>query len=451
MLVVVAGAGSVGQFLLESFDNKQSDIILIEKDEYKANHIKETQDIMLVEGDMLSHFVLRSANVAAAGLFIACSNVDSVNILACQLAKRLGAKKCIARVYSEDIFPYEVADLEAHLGVDWLVSPSRLASYKIAYSLFNSEAITFDNYFASRLDIAKIIVQEKNTIVGQKLKSWLPSKNAGFVAACRNGNMIEIDKEEIKNYTPQINDTVIMSGIQNTLPKKVSSFFPNDFKNRGKIYFAGTSKAALSAFSLVNYEQKDIVVLEKNLKKAQEIEEKYEVSVIHVDSGIFENLKNLDLDNKGVFVCSSDDDADNLTYALNALDLNFQSIIPIVQGKDSIRFFKRVGLQKVISICELAAKEIFRYYRESIQEDFPLIKGENIKAFIYEITENSPLLDKSWSDLNSLGSDVAPISSWRKGRVWLFGDKNYKKSEVGDKIFFSGTNNAEKSIKSILG
>ena len=191
-------------------------------------------------------------------------------------------------------------------------------------------------------------------------------------------------------------------------------------------------------------------MFEPNLKRAQRIDVKYEVSVIHTDPGIFENLKNLDLDNKGVFICASDDDADNLTYALNALDLSFQSIIPIVQGKDSIRFFKRVGLQKVISICELAAKEIFRYYRESIQEDFPLIKGENIKAFIYEITENSPLLNQTWEHLDSLGDDISPISSWRKGRVWLFGDNNYKKSEVGDKIFFSSTNYDEKSIKSLL-
>lgn len=450
MLVVIAGAGAVGQYLLEQFDDIDINIILIEKDEDKVRGVKEHFDALLVEGDMLSHFVLHQANVAEADLFIACSNVDSANILSCQMAKRIGAKKCIARVYSEDIFPYEIADLENHLGVDWLVSPSRLTGYKIAYSMIDTENIMFDNYFSNRLDIAKLIIERDNDDVRKSLKSWTTEKNVNFIAAYRGDKVIESESKNIQNYIPQTGDVILISGVKNCLPKHLIEFSPKKFNEDRKIYFAGTSKSALSALSLMNHKRKNIVVLEPDLKKAKKIEEKYEITVFHMDPGVFKNLENLHLDNEGIFVCASKDDANNLTYALNALDLGFQFIIPIVQSKERVRFFEKMKFENIISPCELAAKEIFHSYKECINENFELIKGAPAKAFIHEITPESPLLEKSWPDWKN--KDTVAIASARKGFIFLNGNKEYKSSEVGDKILFCNLdgNSNGKNIQHLL-
>ena len=55
-------------------------------------------DIKVIHGDCSSVSILKDAEVSSADLFIDVTEMQSVNLTSCFLAKQLGAKKTIARI-----------------------------------------------------------------------------------------------------------------------------------------------------------------------------------------------------------------------------------------------------------------------------------------------------------------------------------------------------------------
>ena len=159
MRVTIVGGGTVGRHLIEVFSKKNAEIVLIELEEERVEAVKDNFDILAIKGDGLSHYVLRSANVAISDLFIASTHSDPVNIVSCQLAKRLGARYTVARMISDAIFPNDVSEIESHLGIDWMVSPNQLASWTLISALQTNVTGAIENYFAGKLSVLKVSPQ----------------------------------------------------------------------------------------------------------------------------------------------------------------------------------------------------------------------------------------------------------------------------------------------------
>jgi threonine aldolase len=87
MHIVVVGAGEVGYHVAERLSNQQHDVVVVDTElqrlEYVANHI----DVAVVEGSGTSPAVLEQAGIRKAGLLIAVTNIDEVNLVSCMSAR----------------------------------------------------------------------------------------------------------------------------------------------------------------------------------------------------------------------------------------------------------------------------------------------------------------------------------------------------------------------------
>ncbi len=463
MLVVIAGSGTVGKFILDQFTAEHASITIIENDARKCDALKQQYDAQIIEGDLLSHYVLRHANVAAAELFIACSNSDAMNILSCQLAKRLGAQHCVARVYSEDIFPFDVEALETHLGIDWLVSPSRLAGDKLYSTLFESENVLLDSYFASKLQIARLVVTSQCGLYKKKLHKFFKSKKLQVIALYRAGEnilpQVKLSEDPLlqnSDGSPIIfneADVLIVTGVDNKLSECIGELYVKDIKGESqKLYIASSSKPIMSLLYFLGKRRRETVVLENDLTKANAIKRRFkELTVINVNPAQHSLLKLEKLDVRGVFICGGEDDADNLTYALNAEELGFTRIIPIVHGISQRRFFNRIHCEQNICPSELAAQEIFRYFDENIKKEFELIHNTTAKAITREIESNSPWFDKPLSAIDAFDNDIRPIATWRKGHVYLPHDESLGILQEDDRILITSLSGNKIALRKLLG
>ena len=88
MRIIICGYGLIGKFLISYFSSLNLSITLVEKDKEKVEEAKLHHEILVIEGEILNHQILQFANVGSSNLFIACSDSDSVNVVACQLVKK---------------------------------------------------------------------------------------------------------------------------------------------------------------------------------------------------------------------------------------------------------------------------------------------------------------------------------------------------------------------------
>jgi trk system potassium uptake protein TrkA len=98
MHIVVIGAGAVGSHLAERLSLEGQDVVVIEANPALAEEVQSNVDCMVITGNGASDSVLRDARIESAGLLIAVTSSDAVNVLACQAAARYGVPRKIARI-----------------------------------------------------------------------------------------------------------------------------------------------------------------------------------------------------------------------------------------------------------------------------------------------------------------------------------------------------------------
>ena len=92
MKIIIVGAGVVGESLCSELSEVGNDVILVEREEGRLNKLVETNDVTGVIGNGASYETLLEAGTDTADIFIATTPTDELNIMACIIAKKMGAK-----------------------------------------------------------------------------------------------------------------------------------------------------------------------------------------------------------------------------------------------------------------------------------------------------------------------------------------------------------------------
>ncbi len=98
MNIIIAGDGEMGSHLAELLSGENHDITMINPSQDFLEEMDSHADILTLVGDATHLSVLKSAGINKADLFVSVMHIENPNVVACIMAKKLGAKRCIARV-----------------------------------------------------------------------------------------------------------------------------------------------------------------------------------------------------------------------------------------------------------------------------------------------------------------------------------------------------------------
>jgi trk system potassium uptake protein TrkA len=127
MYVIVVGGGDVGHYLCKQLLDEGHEVLLIEKDARKCEHIEEELGDICLHGDASEIAILNKGGITRAEMVIAVTGEDEDNLAACQIAKqKFNVPRVIARINvpkNEKIF--------AKLGIESVVDTVYLVSEHI--------------------------------------------------------------------------------------------------------------------------------------------------------------------------------------------------------------------------------------------------------------------------------------------------------------------------------
>lgn len=108
MKVLIMGCGRVGAMLATNLDSEGHDVAVLDVDEYAFRRLGASYRGKRVVGNGIDQDVLRRMNVDRIDIFVAATQGDNRNIMACQIAKYLfGVPRVLCRIYDpirEEIF-----------------------------------------------------------------------------------------------------------------------------------------------------------------------------------------------------------------------------------------------------------------------------------------------------------------------------------------------------------
>ena len=98
MRVTLIGGGKVGSYLARELHKGGHVVTVIEEAHGHAAALTDECKVLVLEGDGTDIKLLKAADTSRADWLLAVTGLDEVNLVACQLALTLGARRVLARL-----------------------------------------------------------------------------------------------------------------------------------------------------------------------------------------------------------------------------------------------------------------------------------------------------------------------------------------------------------------
>lgn len=171
MKVMVVGAGEVGFHIADLLSREQHAVTVVEKDAQHAAEVRDRLNVLVAQGNGASTDVLEAANISDMELFIAVTDLDEVNLIACLLAHDHGVPRIIARIRSLEYTKAEWTRNAARLGVGLLINPQTVVAEDIFHSVSYSAATEVAEFARGRVVFLGYPIAQNSPLAGVSMRT----------------------------------------------------------------------------------------------------------------------------------------------------------------------------------------------------------------------------------------------------------------------------------------
>ncbi|KUO66784.1 MAG: portal protein [Lutibacter sp. BRH_c52] len=400
MKIIIAGAGDVGFHLAKLLSFESQDIYLVdtnaEKLDYASNHI----DVITKKGDATSIKLLRDINIDKADIFLAVTESQNTNFTLAVLAKKLGAKKTIARVSNHEFTVNSEIDF-AELGIDSMISPGELAADEIRMLLHQSafnDTIEFEN---GTLNILGSTLEYHSPLINltvQQARERFSDVDFITIAIKPENSSETIIPRGNSVYRPH--DQIYFSAPKESIKKlyKLMGKTPFGVKD---VMILGAGKIGVKAARNLCDSKFNVKLIEIEKERAKDVAEKLpNALVIWGDGRVVELLDEENISEMDAFIAVTGNSETNIMSCLVAKSKGVKKTIALVENMDYINISQTIGIDTLINKKLLAASAIFKYVRKG--EVLKLANLHNVDAEVLEfrVKENSLVTKNLVKDIN---------------------------------------------------
>ena len=435
MNIIIVGCGKVGYTLVEQLSNEEHNIVVVDKNAEKVQHITDNLDTMGVIGNGVSYQTLQEAGVATADLVIAVTGSDEENLLCCVIAKKTGNCQTIARVRNP-IYNSEIDFLKEEFGLAMIINPELTAAREIAKMFQFPSAIRVDTFARGHVELLHCKLTKESPLVGVKLMN-LHQKLKVNVLVCE---VIRGDEVIIPNghFIFEEGDIIAIASSR----KNAMDFFKKAgiMKNPGKnAILAGGGKLSYYLAKNLIASGIDVTIIEQNPSRADFLSEELpEATIILGDATDQSVLEQEEYQTADGFACLTGLDEENILLALH---VNATSKAKTVTKVNRISFqnvIDNLDIGSIIYPRVTTADRIVKYVRSAsaaqhdnnVETLYKLANGK-AEALEFNITDTSGITNIPLQQLN-IRKNTLIGSIYRNGTVIFPGGQDMIK--VGDTV-----------------
>ena len=385
MRVVIVGAGEVGTSIAKSLASDH-DVVVIDIDPDRAEQVKYDLDVMTLPGDGTSISTLGTADVESADLFIASTDNDQTNLVACETAKTLAEPFTIARTKSvEYLRTWELT--EKAFGVDFMVCSDLLSAENIVRVVGLPSAIDVDPFAGGLVQMAEFEIEAESPIAGQTVAEADRFESLTFAGLFRDDELILVRGDT----RIEAGDRAVVIGSPESVQGFASDLTPEATPgDADEIVIIGGSKIGYQTARLLEERGLSPRIIEQNPERARYLaEELPNTLVMEHDATDTEFLAREHVDQADIVVAALDSDERNLLVSVLAKRLGTDRVIAVVDNGEYVTLFEEIGIDVAINPRDTTVSSILQHVRRGRIKAVHTIRDGEAEIFEAEALETS--------------------------------------------------------------
>ena len=398
MRIVIAGMGDVGYQLAKQLSNEEHDIIAIDMNQQRLNYSDSMADILTINGSSTNISTLKEARVDKADLFVAVTSYEEINVTSAILAKKLGAKKTIARVGNSEYLDVNAGINFSEIGVDFMIYPEELAAREMVNLILRSAATDVMDFEEGKLSVIGLRLDKDAPVIRKSILEIAKETDTfDFRVVALHRNFRTIIPKGNDRFLPNDQVFVIVKPESNSVVLKLAGKEEIKFDN---IMILGGSKIGKRVAELLE-DKMTVKLIESDEEKSLVLADSLSKTLVIKGDG-----RNIDLlAQEGIidvdaFVAVTEDAETNIITCLMAKHLGVKKVIALVDKVDYIPLTQTIGLDSLINKKLIAANNISRFIRKSEVLAHSTLEGIDADILEFVAQPNSTITKKPIKNLN---------------------------------------------------
>lgn len=443
MKIVIAGAGEVGCHLAKLLSREQQEIIIIDENADRLSWLDNNYNLLTLNGSPISFATLHQAKVEKADLFIAVTPSETSNILACSIAKKLGAKKALARIDNFEYLQNSYQDFFSSQGIDVMMYPELLAAQEIIKALERNWVRFWFEIHNGELLVVGVKIRDNAKLCGMRLRDLSMSEHFFHVSAIKRNH-----------------ETIIPRGDDMILPNDILYFTTTGshidqlreicgktVQTLKRIIIIGGSRIAVRLVALAGdlYEFK---IIESSPARCRQLALKCpEAQIINADGREIDNLLEEGLDTTDAFIALTDNSETNIISSLAAKEYGVHKTIAEVEDLQFISFAENLNIGTIVNKKLLLSAQILQSMLDADTESSKFMALADADVAEIEVRPNAKITKAEVKDLK-LSHDLTIAGLIRNGKGMLV--RGNTKIQEGDHVVVLFLNNAIHKVEKLF-
>lgn len=415
MRIVIAGAGEVGSHLAKLLSNEEQDIVILDNNRARLQQLDSKYNLMTIFGNPGSFRSQREADTGSADLFIAVTPSESNNIVACSIAKALGAAHTVARIENYDFMVDGNRPMVKGMGVDSIIYPEYLAAQQIVTALRRTWVRHWFEILNGEIIVVGVRVGAGAKLCGVQLKDFAYSNHNFHVSAIKRGHETLIPR----GFDYILQDDILYVTTRREHVEDLLELTGKTAHKIRRVLIMGGSKIAVRIVDLASDEFK-FTVIDKDRDVCEGLPLRCPGldDIYCGDARDIDVLSDVGVDTFDAFIALSDSSEANILSCLTAKEAGVKKTIAEVEDLQFINQAERLGLGTVVNKKLLASSTIFQLLLDRDNNNSKCLALTDAEVAELEVKPDSKITRAPVKDLK-LSTDMTLAGLIRDGKGML--------------------------------
>ena len=381
MKIIIFGCGKIGETIISSLSGEGHDIVVMDKDSRVVEEISTLYDVMGCCGTGVDSDAMNEAGVDDAELFIAVTGSDELNMLACFLARKMGAKHTIARIRTPEYNDQSLGFMKQHLDLSLTLNPDLLSAQEIYNVMRFPSAVKVETFSGRNLEIVELILKEDSPFAGMKLIDLRKKHTENFLVCL----VVRDDEVFIPdgNFELRVGDRIGVTAPHSEIQKLLKNMgMPQKMPKNAMIL--GASKTSYYLSKMLVAAGVHVKVVDMDRDACEAFSNRVPQATLIVGDGMKpEVLLEEGIESADVFIGLTGSDEVNVLSAYFATQQKVPTVISKVNRPELTQTAEKLGLECIVSPQNAVSNILSRYARalhnsigSNVETLYKLVEGK---------------------------------------------------------------------------